>query len=355
MNRIPLFTGVVALACIVAVWRITAAPPTDPGIRAADLDSEPAPADQDVDVSPLVAPAVSAGRSEGVALEEPGAPAGDAHDHSPKLPPEEDDFPEIWDEPDYDQEALLADLGLASDTPVAVLVGQNGPPDPLELGTASVRLSLFDEESGDPMRSGVLLWRLAAPGNEYWLVGDQAVAHESVPQAGRTFTDLPAGEYRAVCTAERQGAPHQASFFVGGATKAALFLTLPGERPTRLELTSGEERLTRIQAYFQPLESYGVKPKVPDWVSRRRMRNPPEVSVFEDYAMMGGPPFEEEWITLLAGPDGFDLEAFPEDSRTTLWQRRIDLRTDDGRQIQLVLRNNAPGDVLRVTAEIPGS
>jgi len=346
LHRLPLLTGVIALLCITAVWIST----TDR--RAAAWGPVGSPDESDArsesDVEALVEPGSRARRSENIALEVPGADAKLEHELR------EDEPPEVWEEVDYDNAALLVEIGLPPGAPVALLIDRSGPPDPLEAGAASVRISLFDQATGEPVGSGVVLWRLAAPANEYWTSGDQAVAHENVPATGRTFAGLPAGEYRAVCMAERLSAPDPPSFFVGGDTEAALFLTLPGERPVRLELSSGGERVTRAEVWFWPLECHGVEPHAPDWVVQREMHDPPEFSVYEGYPRMSGPPFEGEWIAVQAGPEGFDLEMFPEDRRRGRWERLIKLRTEDGRQAQVTLRNDVPGAVLRVTAEVSG-
>ena len=64
----------------------------------------------------------------------------------------------------------------------------------------------------------------------------------------------------------------------------------------------------------------------------------------------GAPELLIDWVPVQAGTDGFDLGSFPGDRRDRRYHRRVRLRTGEGLGATISLRNDVPGDVLRLEA-----
>ncbi|MCP3914948.1 MAG: hypothetical protein GY711_05295 [bacterium] len=258
---------------------------------------------------------------------------------------------EILEEGDQSPEIFLARIGLPADTPVAELIGRFGPPDPIDTGSASLRLTLLDAATGDAAASPVVLWRLDAPANAYWSRGDQGVATLHVGGDGATFEGLAGGVYRTVCLGQRAGAEDPPAFFVSGATEHTLSLSMPTARPVRLVVRRGGKRVTRLEALLQPI---GERPRpayAPHWVCQRELLDPPDVWVTESSDSSSN-SLDVHWTVLVAGHDGFDLGVLPGDRQDRTYSRRVDLRFEDGTESAAVLRNDAPGDVLRIEHDV---
>ena len=112
LRRLTLFTSVIALLGLMAVWIFTA----DRRAAAERSAGSTAPSDSraEADAGALVHPGSGAQRSEDITPEVPVA--------GPKLADGAgaDEPPEVWEEFDYDAEALLAEIGLPPNAPVAI-------------------------------------------------------------------------------------------------------------------------------------------------------------------------------------------------------------------------------------------
>jgi len=341
------------LAVLAAAWLVvgSGAGPRERALRASAGEASAAPRANAVLVTGeggearprgLAAPEDPEGGVDAPPENDPPAERGGEPLESGRDPPEE--LAEWCPDPD-EQRALLERIGLPADAPLALLLGRMGPPDPLEPGAASARVTLFDDASGKPVASTVVLWRLAAPGNEYWSAGDQAVVRDEVPEGGRTFRGLAAGEHRATCLAERAGAPDPEPFLVSGHTEVTLFLALPSSRPVRARLALDGEVVRHADVHFDALGEDEAS-RAPTWVVQREVRGEPLlVDVVTESAEWDAG--ERQWIPLLAGPDGFDLGTFPEDRKAGRRYQRVHFRTSGGVSASTVLHNGEPGHVLR--------
>lgn len=248
---------------------------------------------------------------------------------------------------------FLERLGLPPDTPLSRRIDRWGPPDPIETGRASLRLRLFDRGSGAPLGGEVVLWRIGAPGNEYWSEGDQDVAVRRVPADGCVFEGLAAGTYRPQVWSERDGAPEPEPLVVAGATAHDLFVEPPREIPVRLSI-SGDGVV--VEAAFEPLEVLErTGERVPSWVRARAMRPLDEAWEFVGEANMSSDAFGPTWVVLERLPDGYDAGTLTEDTRGYRRRRRVHVRVDGAEWPDVVLSHQGRGtaDTLTVLATPP--
>lgn len=208
--------------------------------------------------------------------------------------------------------------------------------DPIEGGACTLFLKLVDVNAGAPQAGRVDLWRLNAPGNDNWSVGDQLQATEFVLQAGHEFEDLPPGTYRARSMGAVANAGYADAFQVGGAfTEHTLLVDAPREIETFVEIyyASGV-RVEEIEVKG-PSRSWQVRhPGPPAWRVERISSHGISISMSG-----GGGGFghrsHQSWRKLQAGPRGFALGSFLQNSRERLNRYQFDLRVADGGEVDL--------------------
>ena len=191
------------------------------------------------------------------------------------------------------------------------------PPDPVGVGDCSLLLALTDEASGAPVASRVLLYRLNAPGNEHWTAGDQLQAMLDVPKEGLWVHGLPQGSYRIHALAQRRGSDDAFRFGVRAETtekriavpmprRFASFLVIVNERGQPIPTAK-----LRVGGRFH---MYG-KPVVP-WLRSRKLREPERYATVLGFGAGCGSYGRCGQRALTAGPRGFVLGEFFEDSRS---------------------------------------
>lgn len=240
---------------------------------------------------------------------------------------------------------VLAQMGLAADTPIALRIGRVGPPDPVEAGGAYIELTLLDADGGSPCSSQVVLWRIGAPANALWTAGDQDIAETFVDGTHR-FGPIAAGEYRFVCAEERAGAPHQDSYLVAGVTPITLRLERPKARPVLLVPGPDQDiGAVALQARFGPHLSRYVEWRKPGWVAARSVQPDYPWDFFEEWSITEGDPAmgPDPWTLLIETPNGHGLGDHPGDTRHRRTHRRVDLRKDGDPWGAVVIENTAPG------------
>lgn len=219
---------------------------------------------------------------------------------------------------------VAVSVGLAPAAPRSdVALSAHGeviPADQVEEGPCALRLSVSDAVTGAAMESTIRLWRLDAPGNETWGPGDQCQREVKVPVDGHTIEGLAAGRYRAVAFAARVGSDDDEGFVVGGPmTDVTLAIESPGERPAWLELYDVDGvRIERARLRVSSSTRRRKAPAAPDWVEPRELIRVPDDPLFSggsggfatSRGCGGAPP-----PIVTAGPDGFDLGTFPNDSK----------------------------------------
>jgi hypothetical protein len=179
-------------------------------------------------------------------------------------------------------------------------------PDPLQLGDCALFLEVYDREALEPIRTVVHLWRLDAPGNEFWGAGAQHQATLDVGTDGRWFRELPAGRYRARCLAERRANEDPHEFVVSGdTTRHRLLIDPPRERElqVRLYTSTGEPiREAEFRLGSRGANSHSVGR--PDWAAARE---PKFESEFTGFGAGGGWSGSRRmpWKSLQADADGW--------------------------------------------------
>ncbi|MFT7676694.1 MAG: hypothetical protein ACI8QC_000667 [Planctomycetota bacterium] len=329
--------GIALLLLLLAVglWRALDSGGTAPLSPQSVLAPAPEAQPAEIELSPTD-PNLRRSMVENETGEEPAEPdEHDEHDEESAAiedPPEE----EIIEESERSIAEWLTEYGLPTDTPVGHNLERFGPPDPLDLGNASLTVKLFNKHSGQPMAGTVVLWQLNAPANELWQAGDQDVAASYVPAKGYTFEGLAGGEYRPLVLTERFGAPEADALGVGGHTTLELFIEPPRPIPVRLKLPEGHEPVQILETFTQGEESHprfwGV---VPAWVQRRIVQ--PYVEVPETFVSMDGMGYggsQVIWTELpwLENHDGcYDAGFLYEDQKGTTYTRELRVRVDGQR------------------------
>lgn len=304
-HRISQLVLVLATASALA-WLIGQTPSGSDGARALDLPSAPAKA---------VAPAAEELPAAASHAPEPPVDALITQRQLVPVPAPA----EVYTEPD----AVPVDL----DEPI------NPPLDPVELGDCKLQLDLYDLATGEALGAMVNLWRIGAPQNEHWTVGDQLQQPLQVPREGLTVENLPRGVYRAYFPGARRGAPALAEFEVRGEwTSQRLPVDLPRKREIFLQLyDESGVRIDQVSARESTRSRRLERPR-PSWQTKRVLRSG---QAFLDIGGFGGGysgfshrPFRQ----LKSTQDGFIVGDFAEDSRTVRYSQNINLKQSEAVQ-----------------------
>jgi len=150
------------------------------------------------------------------------------------------------------------------------------PPDPVAKGNCSLKISLFDFDTGAAASLAVQLWRLDAPGDETWTKGDRLYTRAEVGAKGATIPGLPEGTYRLACLAQRAGAEDPPAFPVQGPlTEVRFGLWMPRKSYVRLRLVDERGVPVKSARVFRWGSSWSLRSSRPAWVRPRRLRHPP--------------------------------------------------------------------------------
>ena len=150
------------------------------------------------------------------------------------------------------------------------------PPDPVEQGECALFVRLVDAATGAPVESSIDLWRLNAPGNEHWLDGDQLQLRTDIAQTGTTLRDLPEGDYRPVCAAQRFAAEDPPPVSVlGPLTEVTIQIELPRPFHVRLRLFDANGHPLPEAAVRRSGGGWTQRDHAPAWRKRRDLRDPP--------------------------------------------------------------------------------
>ena len=238
--------------------------------------------------------------------------------------------------------------------------GEVFPADPIEPGDCALRLAVHDAATGAPVASKVRLWRLDAPGNEWWGPGDQCQREVAVPAEGLTIEGLAAGRYRAVALAAALGSDDPPGFAVDGVeTSVALAIATPGERLAWLRLY--DHAGAPIDRARLRVGSRSRSPRLraaPAWVEKRELVREPEVwagggggGSFSTSRGCGGspPPFVE------AGPRGFRLGPFEDDSKGERRSASVTAETESGETVWVRVSGLDEGDREYVAVAVPAA
>ncbi len=272
---------------------------------------------------------------------------GDASLREPEPAPRAP-FAPVGPPPDA-HEADPESLGSALSEEWTALQESELPPYPPESGPASLTLRLVDARDGASVASGVEPWRVDAPGNADWSPGDQLQATVDVPPDGVRLTGLPEGRYRAAC-ASALASREPPEFELSAAhTSVALELELPREYelcvrfvdrfgepyPSAewwLEGARPATAATAVRSARSPRDESVVMVRATAWASRRRQSG-----------RLDGPQPER----------GFALGRQHECARGQTVVHVLRLRAPDGALAELVLPQDASGDVCFVVVGVP--
>ena len=226
------------------------------------------------------------------------------------------------------------------------------PPDPIQVGSSSLELTLLDSRTKENVSGTVQLWRLKAPGNEGWHTGDQ-LQHQAAAVDGLFRADrLPEGEYRIYALFAKDDAESGPVFRVEGLRTA---LTQEVEMPQ-------EEELSLILYHFNGIQVLGNAAEAitwcgggnrsetefdlePEWLDRRWPR---EDAVFE-YTSMGGGwsgGHHKTWAPLKPAYPGFALGSRSQDGRGVHTHHRFLFRKEEGRSMAVRIRAQGSGTYL---------
>ena len=222
------------------------------------------------------------------------------------------------------------------------------PPDPLERGSCELMLRLVDIETGHPLEGQVELWRIAAPGNAAWTVGDRLQDQARVGPAGHRFRGLPEGRYRAHCTEQRAQAPDPDEFeVICPATAETLQLSVPREFRVFVDIYDSTGLLVHEALQSPPTESWSSGH--PEWARLRTLRD--ETLLF-DSEVSSSVASGEAW-PVFSGPEGFELGVFREATRTRDLERTVTLHPSAGSAVVCPIRTPDGRDVHLIGTSIP--
>ncbi|MBK8180449.1 MAG: hypothetical protein IPK67_16465 [Planctomycetes bacterium] len=217
---------------------------------------------------------------------------------------------------------------------------EEDPLDPIEKGACALELTVVAKaRSVLPPEGQVELWRLSAPGNEHWSEGDQLQASQTLERGFARFTELPTGQYRVRCSAERGGAPGPEPFEVACPTTTR---TVEIELPRMFRVLLDVRDETGL-----PLDRGALAPATdsqdftgPSWVRRRQARQ-----------KRGGHGISAmEWgnsgalTPILAGPEGFELGTHPESTTQHGRSRHATVHFEHRSSVRCPIRAAGVGD-----------
>ena len=214
-------------------------------------------------------------------------------DHAPHTEEGTDPIDEeiIWEDEEFEEEAV--------DSP------QSGP--------CSLFLRAEWQSSGEFADTWAILYRLDAPGNEFFGPGDQVQLGMHLPAEGLWIHDLPEDDYRAICVGASADAEDPPAFAVSGAeTRHMLRIAKPHEARGTLRLyrSNGTEITEAIQG---PVRNPPYRDMQIPWLTKReQLRGYSETSI-----SIGDSAYLPERRT--AGIDGFSLGRLREATRGGPW------------------------------------
>lgn len=251
--------------------------------------------------------------------------------------------------PEQEPEPAVLDVA-RTPVPVAVDVDLRGTAlaDPVLIGNCALVLTLVDRRTRRRMASEITLWRIDAPASGNRTRGDQPQHQVKVPSNGMRFEHLVAGDYRAVCHAERADASDPPAFRVEGReTRVTLELALPAKRRAWLVLYDEDGSLIReaemrVGARISRPKVVGTR----DWVKRRKILGATQKSAGNPRRSGGSrsDSTHRSWVGVRAGVKGFDLGSFPGDPRHVHVHQAIEFRVRDGRSATVHVHGKHHGE-----------
>ncbi|MHC4849831.1 MAG: hypothetical protein ACYTEG_15445, partial [Planctomycetota bacterium] len=174
--------------------------------------------------------------------------------------------------PEEEQEARPRPKGNAPEPEQA---SSKLPEDPLETGSCALELSLYDADSGAPVKGEVRLYRLDVPGNEHYERGDQLQVVVEVPVEGATVEKLPSGWYRPHCTSQRYPGPDIEPILVSGSlTRCSLRPAAPRVYTAWLIVRDETGREIEVGTLRGSRRSHSGRKLDPAWFKERKLRHP---------------------------------------------------------------------------------
>jgi hypothetical protein len=213
--------------------------------------------------------------------------------------------------------------------------------DLIQNGACTLDLRFLDSLSGRPVSGIAHLWRLDAPGNEWWTEGDQRQAALEVKDGKVTVKDLPPGRFRVHAHFARRESESAPEFQVeGDFTSVQIPVEMPSAQRIRLHLVdihgaplpSASHARLELMRFWSPSHHFGELR--PQWITRRRPVDPSvQLSARLGGASMSASP--TPWRVVEQTSSGVDLGEIREDPReyhtNYLWKIRV-----NGGQVILV-------------------
>ncbi len=155
--------------------------------------------------------------------------------------------------------------------------------DAVEKGPCSLELTFHDSVSGFPVSGYAHLWRLGAPGNEWWTEGDQLQEGLEVKKGIAKVKGLPPGRYRVYALFAGRRSSSAPEFLVNGdLTSARIPVEMPRPESVRLHLVDANgspvqvpaDSSLEVMSSWSPRRHPGYGELRPKWLVRRMPTDP---------------------------------------------------------------------------------
>ena len=216
----------------------------------------------------------------------------------------------------------------------------DAPEDPLETGSCALHIELRRDDDEAPFDSAVHLWRLDAPANEDWNVGDRKYAQGKTEGGSATWHELPAGRYRLYVPGQRKGSDDPAAFEVVGAhTYVTRDVPAPRRAPVYVRLYDELDRpLATAWRRSGGVGSVSSSGSGPDWAKRRTLRGNRYIHVLGLGGCSGSGGGRGRPIPMDLHAEGLLLGRFSEPDRERSWSSSYELGADGTSTVSVFVR-----------------
>lgn len=220
-------------------------------------------------------------------------------------------------------------------------------PDLPEHGDCNLVVSFIDATTGEPVSGEVKLYRLDAPGNDYWSKGDQLQLQARTNGNELTAQNIPQGEYRAYPLFARLNAPTPAAFKVEGyLTRVTQPVEMPLQNQIQLQLFRSDGVLYGSQNEAVEFRKLSLLPRgfgkpEPDWLKQRTLKDP-SIQLFTEYSFSEVNP-NTSWQSFPYRASGYQLWQISSNNRQQAVIQRLEARVIGSSANTIELKPNSDG------------